>query len=43
METELDEAVARLISCMTSAIDQHTLMAKPSPYSKWWFTPELKE
>jgi hypothetical protein len=39
---ELDDAAAQLISCTSSAIDSYTPTAKPSPYSKRWFTPELK-
>lgn len=42
-EAELEGAVAKLITCTTFAVDQHTPMAKPSPYSKRWFSPELKE
>ncbi|KAG2001218.1 hypothetical protein GB937_010390 [Aspergillus fischeri] len=41
-KAELDEVVAKLISCTASAINQYTPMSKPSPYSKRWFSPELK-
>jgi hypothetical protein len=41
-EAKLDDAVAQLISCTSFAIDSHTPTAKPSPYSKRWFTPDLK-
>ena len=39
---ELDQAVKILIDRTTAAISKHIPMAKPSPYSKRWFTPELK-
>lgn len=39
---ELDQAVKTLIDITTAAISKHIPRAKPSPYSKRWFTPELK-
>ncbi|KAI3045365.1 hypothetical protein CBS147353_11800 [Aspergillus niger] len=39
---ELDDAVAQVISSTCSVVDSYTPTAKPSPYSKRWFTPELK-
>ncbi|CEJ62645.1 Putative Reverse transcriptase [Penicillium brasilianum] len=38
----LDEAVERLTEITTSAVDNHTPNRRPSPYSKRWFTPNLK-
>ncbi|EGD99960.1 hypothetical protein TESG_08624 [Trichophyton tonsurans CBS 112818] len=39
---ELEQAVERLVATTTGALDRHVPTAKPSPYSKRWFTPELK-
>jgi hypothetical protein len=37
------EKIAKsLIATVTAAVDQYTPHAKPSPYSKLWFTPGLK-
>ncbi|THC88516.1 hypothetical protein EYZ11_012034 [Aspergillus tanneri] len=41
-KAELDHIVARLILLTSEAIKQHTPLARPCPYSKRWFTPELK-
>lgn len=38
----LDEAVRKLIDATTAAIDRYTPDARPTPYSKRWFTPDLK-
>lgn len=39
---ELDQAVKTLIDITTTAIGKHIPIAKPSPYSKRWFTRQLK-
>ena len=39
---ELEEAVKTLIETTTAAIDKHVPAAEPCPYSKRWFSPELK-
>jgi endonuclease/exonuclease/phosphatase (EEP) superfamily protein YafD len=39
---KLDQTVKTLIDITTAAISKHIPIAKPSPYSKRWFTPELK-
>jgi ribonuclease HI len=39
---QLDDAAKSLIAITTAAVDKHTPHAKPCPYSKRWFTPELK-
>lgn len=41
-EADLDDAVGRLIQMTITALDDHIPKQKPSPYSKQWFTPELK-
>lgn len=38
----LDNAVERLVAATMTAVDECTPDTKPSPYSKRWFTPELK-
>jgi ribonuclease HI len=38
----LDDAVERLTEITTSAVENHTPNRRPSPYSKRWFTPNLK-
>jgi hypothetical protein len=38
----LDEAVERLTEITASAVENHTPDRRPTPYSKRWFTPELK-
>jgi hypothetical protein len=38
----LDETVQKLIETTTAAIDRYTPNARPTPYSKRWFTPILK-
>lgn len=40
---ELDEAVERLVSTAAAITNELTPTAKPCPYSKNWFSPELKE
>jgi ribonuclease HI len=39
---DLDHEVHRLVETTTTALDLHIPLQKPSPYSKRWFTPELK-
>ena len=39
---QLDEAVAELTTLVQKEIDKCVLAARPSPYAKRWFTPELK-
>jgi hypothetical protein len=39
---QLDEAAENLIDITVVAVDKHTPNAKPCPYAKRWFTPELK-
>ena len=41
-ESDLEAAVTRLIGSTITAIDQFTPLSRPSPYSKRWFTPDLK-
>jgi hypothetical protein len=41
--SDLDATVGRLTSRVSSAIHQLTPVARPSPYSKRWWTPELTE
>ena len=38
----LDEIVERLTEATASAVEDHTPNRRPTPYSKRWFTPELK-
>jgi len=40
---ELESAVERLITATITAIERFTPYTRPSPYSKRWFTPELKD
>lgn len=39
---ELEHEVSRLVQTTTAALDQYVPPQKPSPYSKRWFTSELK-
>lgn len=39
---DLDRAVEKLIHTTTTTLDQHVPCLAPSPYSKRWFTPDLK-
>ncbi|EED11753.1 conserved hypothetical protein [Talaromyces stipitatus ATCC 10500] len=39
---DLDNEVNQLVETTTVVLDQHVPLQKPSPYSKCWFTPELK-
>ncbi|EED11824.1 reverse transcriptase, putative [Talaromyces stipitatus ATCC 10500] len=39
---DLDYEVNRLVEATTTVLDQQVPLQKPSPYSKRWFTPELK-
>jgi hypothetical protein len=39
---QLDQAVEKLIQTTMKAVEEHTPVAKPSPYAKRWFSPELK-
>ena len=39
---QLEHTADDLIATTIAAVDKHTPHAKPSPYSKRWFTPELK-
>jgi ribonuclease HI len=41
-ENGLDHVVNDLIQATSDAVKKHTPVAKPSPYAKRWFTPELK-
>ncbi|KAJ9481484.1 hypothetical protein VN97_g11989, partial [Penicillium thymicola] len=38
----LDEAVAKLTEATATAVDRYTPNLRPTPYSKRWFTPDLK-
>ncbi|KAI2734534.1 hypothetical protein DTO013E5_9920 [Penicillium roqueforti] len=38
----LDEVVERLTEATATAVDRYTPDLRPSPYSKRWFTPDLK-
>ena len=38
----LDEMVQKLIEATNAAVDRHTPDVRPTPYSKRWFTPDLK-
>jgi hypothetical protein len=38
----LDETVERLTEATTTAVDRYTPNLRPTPYSKRWFTPDLK-
>lgn len=38
----LDAVVQKLIQATSRAVDQFTLNTRPTPYSKRWFTPDLK-
>jgi len=38
----LDDVAQALISATSAAVERHTPLMRPSPYSKRWFTPELK-
>ena len=40
---ELDRTVEKLIAATSDAVKQHTPLLRPSPYSKRWFTRDLKE
>jgi hypothetical protein len=39
----LDETVKRLTDITISAVENYTPDRRPTPYSKRWFTPDLKE
>ena len=41
--TQLDTMVSRLTRAVQRAVEDHTPLMRPSPYSKRWFTPELKQ
>jgi hypothetical protein len=41
-EAQLDQTVINLIEVTRAAVKKHTPQARPCPYSKRWFTPELK-
>ncbi|CEJ62845.1 Putative Reverse transcriptase [Penicillium brasilianum] len=38
----LDDTVQKLIDATTEAVNQYTPNTRPCPYSKRWFTPDLK-
>jgi hypothetical protein len=38
----LEQTVSSLVEGTTMAVNRFTLLARPCPYSKRWFTPELK-
>src|SRR5579875_1994814 len=40
---QLDEVVERFTGATADAVENQTPLANPCPYSKRWFTPELKE
>ena len=42
-DADLELVVERLVKSTVTAIEQHTPLMRPSPYSKRWFTPELKQ
>jgi ribonuclease HI len=42
-DSDLELAVEKLVKSTTTAIEQHTPLMRPSPYSKRWFTPQLKQ
>lgn len=39
---DLDHVVENLIQTTTATLDRHVPVQAPCPYSKHWFTPELK-
>ncbi|BAE66183.1 unnamed protein product [Aspergillus oryzae RIB40] len=39
---DLDQVVENLVHTTTTVLDQHVPFLAPSPYSKRWFTPDLK-
>jgi len=39
---QLDDIVAKIVQATTAAVEKYTPLARPSPYSKRWFTPALK-
>lgn len=41
--SDLELAAEKLVKSTVTAIEQHTPLMRPSPYSKRWFTPELKQ
>jgi len=41
--TQLDAKVDKLIRAVQQAVEKHAPLLRPSPYSKRWFTPELKQ
>jgi hypothetical protein len=40
--TRLDQTVYTFVDATIIAVERHTPQARPSPYSKRWFTPDLK-
>ena len=42
MRPALDDAVERLTEVTATAVDRHTPNLQQTPYSKRWFTPDLK-
>jgi hypothetical protein len=42
-EGQLDQTVNDLIEATQAAVEEHTPPARPCPYSKRWFTPDLKK
>src|ERR1700712_2277321 len=41
-KTQLEERVNKLIQATSIAVEEHTPLTRSSPYSKRWFTPDLK-
>jgi hypothetical protein len=39
----LDDTIQKLIDATTEAVNRHTPDTRPTPYSKRWFTPDLKD
>jgi hypothetical protein len=42
-DSDLELTVEKLVESTITAIEQHTPLMRPSPYSQRWFTPELKQ
>jgi Endonuclease-reverse transcriptase/Reverse transcriptase (RNA-dependent DNA polymerase) len=42
-DSDLELAVEKLVKSTVTAIEQHTPLMRLSPYSKRWFTPQLKQ
>lgn len=41
-ESALDDVVEKLTDVTTATVERHTPHLRPFPYSKRWFTPDLK-